>query len=97
MMERGDYITREEAEADEMEIPDHLVAVTASNSGSCGGDVKVYHTTVCNRWPGQAKLLTKELADSWGYRVCNLCADTCTQVKGDYSYQEALKEAAKNE
>jgi len=45
----------------------------------------------------EGKAISKEVAESWGYRECRVCAGTCKPTNADYSYQEALKEAAKNE
>lgn len=96
MIEKGDYIDKEDAEG--IEIPDHLVIKRVwSGGGSDCSESGIYHTGTCNRWPDQGRAMSKETAESWGYRECRLCAGTCKPTNADFSYQEALKEAAKNE
>ena len=96
MIEKGDYINKEDAE--NIEIPDHLAIKRVSCSGSSGsGERSVYHTGYCNNWPDQGRAMSKETAEAWGYRECRLCSDSCNPTNADFSYQEALKEAAKNE
>jgi hypothetical protein len=93
VLEKGDYLC-EEAAQDGVSIPDHLVVVTADNSGSEGGESKVFHTSVCGCFPGRAKAISKEIANAWGYRECYLCADDVDPTDGDYSYLASLKAAA---
>ena len=97
MIEKGDYIDKAEAK-EGIEIPDHLAIKRVSCSGSSGsGERSVYHTGYCNNWPDQGRAMSKETAEAWGYRECRLCSGNCNPTNADFSYQEALKEAAKNE
>jgi hypothetical protein len=95
MIEKGDYIDKEDAE--DIEIPEHLVIKRVSGSTGTRGHSSIYHTGYCNRWPKEGKAISKEVAESWGYRECRVCAGTCKPTNADFSYQEALKEAAENE
>ena len=97
MIEKGDYIDKETAK-EGIEIPDHLgIKRVSSSGGSDSGESSIYHTDYCNRWPDQGRAMSKETAESWGYRECRLCSGECKPTNADFSYQEALKEAAKNE
>ena len=96
MIEKGDYINKEDAEG--IEIPDHLGIKRVNSTGSSDSNKRgVYHTEYCNKWPDKGRAMSKETAEAWGYRECRMCSGKYNPTNADFSYQEALKEAAKNE
>lgn len=62
----------------------------------------IYHSIGddCPQFPGDPRELTEDMAKSWGYEECQYCQHG-GKIPGnatkDMSYQNALKEAAKND
>lgn len=78
-------------------IPEGKVIVAR---GSRRG-TKRYHTKRCGRLPAKELLMDKDMAIAWEFELCTYCDGRVPHPKPgrtvDTSYQDALKEAAKND
>jgi len=79
------------------DLPAHQVVVASANNRGR----KIYHTRNCGRFPDNPKPMDRAMADAWGFEKCAYCSDENPNSKPgrtvDLSYQDALKEAAKDD
>lgn len=78
------------------DLPTHKVIV----AGGAQRSNEIYHTTNCGRHPANVTTMDRAMADAWGFRKCRLCDGGGPSDEGrtvDYSYQDALKEAARDD